>query len=158
MGDAFVAGKAELSEKAKQALDQAFAALQGLHDERVVIEGHTDSLGTRSFNRELSRLRAEAAATYLRDTLGVPADRIVTLSYGPDRPIASNQTPEGRSRNRRVEIGVEAKKVTRAKLRDTYQAQPSVQVNGTEIEVGRDGRFAARVPSEGADRLTVAMS
>jgi uncharacterized repeat protein (TIGR01451 family)/CSLREA domain-containing protein len=158
MGDAFLTGKAELSDKAKQALDQAFAALQDLHDERIVIEGYTDSVGSRSFNRELSRRRAEAAAAYLHDTLGVVADRIVAVGYGPDRPIASNQTPAGRSMNRRVEISVEAKKVTRARVRDTYQAPPAVQVNGAPVEVGRDGRFAARIPSEGADRLTVAMA
>ena len=158
MGDAFVPGEAALSEKAKQALDQTFTALQDLHDERVVIEGHTDSLGSPGFNRELARRRAEAAATYLHESLGVPSNRIVALSYGPDRPIASNETPEGRSKNRRVEISVEAKKVTRARVRDIPQEQPSVQVNGTPVEVGRDGRFAARVPSQGADRLTVAMS
>src|SRR6266571_3894603 len=150
MGDAFVPGEAALSEKAKQALDQTFTALQDLHDERVVIEGHTDSLGSPGFNRELARRRAEAAATYLHESLGVPSNRIVALSYGPDRPIASNETPEGRSKNRRVEISVEAKKVTRARVRDIPQEQPSVQVNGTPVEVagtaGSPPAFLRRVP------------
>ncbi len=123
-GDAFISGKADLSEKARQALDKASAALKDLRDERVVIEGYTDSAGSPEFNRLLSRRRAETAATYLHETLGVPANRIVTTWYGPDRPIASNETADGRAMNRRVEISVQARKVTRARLRDHYRAPP----------------------------------
>jgi uncharacterized repeat protein (TIGR01451 family) len=157
-GDAFESGKPDLSESAKRALEEAFGTLKDLRDEKVVIEGHTDSRGPREFNRTLSRLRAEAAAAYLSGTLGVPADRIVTAWYGPDRPIASNETPEGRAKNRRVEIGVEAKKVTRARLRDHYRAPPRAEVNGTPIEVGRDGRFAASLPPEEIVRVSLVMS
>ncbi len=157
-GDAFVSGKADLSDKAKRALDDAAATLRDLGDEKVVIEGHTDSLGPPELNRDLSRRRAEAAAAYLHETLGVPADRIVTAWYGSERPIAPNGTPEGRATNRRVEIVIEAKKVTRARLHDHSREEPAAAVNGRPVEVGRDGRFATKVPAEGADRVKVALS
>ncbi|MCX7889537.1 MAG: OmpA family protein [Rhodobacteraceae bacterium] len=68
---------------------------------RVV--GHTDSTGSLAYNQSLSERRAASVAAVLRQN-GVPSSRIVTIGRGPNEPIASNATPEGRAQNRRVEI------------------------------------------------------
>ena len=73
--------------------------------EQTVIEvaGHTDSTGSDQYNQELSQRRADAVAAYLK-TRSVRGDRIITVGAGEGHPIASNDTPEGRQRNRRVEL------------------------------------------------------
>lgn len=76
-----------------------------LEFDKTVIEvaGHTDSTGTRAYNQTLSEQRASTVATYLHNR-NIRADRFLTIGYGQDRPIASNDTDEGRQANRRVEI------------------------------------------------------
>jgi outer membrane protein OmpA-like peptidoglycan-associated protein len=69
----------------------------------VTIAGHTDSTGTAEHNMELSRNRALAVAQYLQGQ-NVALERLAATGYGETRPIASNDTPEGRAQNRRVEI------------------------------------------------------
>ena len=71
-------------------------------DYRVVLEGHTDSIGKEAYNQKLSEKRANAVAKALED-LGVSADKITTVGYGETRPVADNKTKEGRAENRRVE-------------------------------------------------------
>jgi outer membrane protein OmpA-like peptidoglycan-associated protein len=73
--------------------------------EQTVIEvaGHTDSTGSDQYNEALSRRRADAVAAYLK-TRNVRADRIITVGAGEKHPVASNDTPEGRQLNRRVEL------------------------------------------------------
>jgi outer membrane protein OmpA-like peptidoglycan-associated protein len=73
--------------------------------EQTVIEiaGHTDSTGTDAYNQQLSDRRAGAVSSYLR-TRSVLSDRIITVGMGEGRPIASNETVEGRQQNRRVEL------------------------------------------------------
>jgi outer membrane protein OmpA-like peptidoglycan-associated protein len=71
---------------------------------RIQIEGHTDSVGPQDYNQKLSEDRAEAVHAYLLRT-NLPADRMVAVNgFGKIRPVASNDTPEGRQSNRRVEI------------------------------------------------------
>ncbi len=74
----------------------------------VVIEGHTDSSGAASYNQQLSQRRAEAVATELTSAYGIDASRVAAVGYGETRPIASNDTPEGRAENRRVTAVVKA--------------------------------------------------
>lgn len=71
----------------------------------VVVEGHTDSTGSEEYNQRLSERRAESVATILQQN-GVAASRIQTLGYGSRMEAATNQTSEGRARNRRVEIKI----------------------------------------------------
>jgi len=73
--------------------------------EQTVIEvaGHTDNTGSDSYNQQLSERRANAVAAYMR-TRSVRADRLITVGQGEGRPVASNETAEGRAQNRRVEI------------------------------------------------------
>ena len=71
---------------------------------RVMIEGHTDSIGADSYNRRLSEKRAESVKRYLVQHFPIQSDRLVVKGYGKSKPIASNDTPDGRDKNRRVEI------------------------------------------------------
>ncbi|MBW1998168.1 MAG: OmpA family protein [Deltaproteobacteria bacterium] len=68
----------------------------------VILSGFTDSVGTVDYNIALSRRRAESVANYLTSRFNISQDRIVLQWYGPANPVASNDTPEGRAKNRRV--------------------------------------------------------
>jgi outer membrane protein OmpA-like peptidoglycan-associated protein len=76
-------------------------------DNRVVVEGHTDSTGSDSHNQRLSEQRAGAVADYLIDH-GVPSSNVIVYGYGEMRPKTTNDTAEGRQLNRRVEIHIQA--------------------------------------------------
>jgi outer membrane protein OmpA-like peptidoglycan-associated protein len=69
------------------------------------IEGHTDSVGADEFNQQLSERRADSVRDFLAEQ-GVPASSITAKGFGKTQPVASNETPEGRQRNRRVELVV----------------------------------------------------
>jgi OOP family OmpA-OmpF porin len=73
--------------------------------EKMQVEGHTDSSGSASHNRELSQKRAESVRAYLVKA-GVPSKRLVAKGFGPDKPIADNNTDEGKEKNRRVEFNI----------------------------------------------------
>jgi OOP family OmpA-OmpF porin len=87
-------------------LDEAVRILGTGGGSAVAIEGHTDWIGTDAYNQGLSERRANAVMNYLVDH-GVAASRLSTTGYGESRPIASNQTREGRALNRRVELLVQ---------------------------------------------------
>ena len=94
----------ELLPIAENKLEQVAAALVDTPDERqIVVEGHTDSRGSNSYNENLSRKRAEAVRTFLISK-GISANRIVAVGKGESQPIANNRTADGRANNRRVEI------------------------------------------------------
>lgn len=69
----------------------------------VVIEGHTDEIGTREYNQRLSEERAGSVRQYLIDNFGISGSRVASIGYGEERPVADNYTAEGRQENRRVE-------------------------------------------------------
>jgi OmpA-OmpF porin, OOP family len=69
---------------------------------QVTIEGHTDSQGAEAYNKALSQRRADAVAAVLVKKYGIAANRVKSMGYGEERPIASNGTAEGRQKNRRV--------------------------------------------------------
>jgi outer membrane protein OmpA-like peptidoglycan-associated protein len=103
----FVSGKAELLPIAQKKLDDVAKALNDLGgQQKVVIEGHTDSNGNDDSNLRLSQQRADSVRTYLVSR-GVKAERVQALGKGEAQPVASNDTPEGRANNRRVEIIVQ---------------------------------------------------
>jgi outer membrane protein OmpA-like peptidoglycan-associated protein len=99
----FAGGKAELPPGELPTLDLIVQALNEFPGLRVRIDGHTDAAGDEEPNLELSRQRAAAVMQGLADR-GVPAERMTSEGYGETRPIASNDTWEGRRQNRRVEI------------------------------------------------------
>ena len=72
---------------------------------RIRISGHTDNVGSDEYNQELSENRARAVYNYFR-TKGIPEYRMEVVGYGEARPIASNATEEGQSKNRRVEFEI----------------------------------------------------
>jgi OOP family OmpA-OmpF porin len=74
----------------------------------VDIEGNTDSTGARGANIELSHARADEVKEYLMKKYGFPETRLKTAGNGPDKPLESNTTPEGREKNRRTDIKVYA--------------------------------------------------
>ena len=76
-------------------------------DESISVEGHTDNIGTPQYNQTLSERRAYSVHDYLVDQ-GVPSSRVTAIGYGETRPKATNDTPEGRQLNRRVEIHIRA--------------------------------------------------
>lgn len=80
---------------------KAFAS-EALAPYRFEIAGHTDSVGSDEANMTLSRARAENLKTYLVETHGIDPDRLVAKGYGESVPVATNDTPEGRAKNRRV--------------------------------------------------------
>jgi outer membrane protein OmpA-like peptidoglycan-associated protein len=73
-------------------------------EERFHIEGHTDSIGSDAYNQTLSQKRAESVKRYLVQHFSIPPERLVTRGYGESLPYATNDTDEGRSTNRRVEL------------------------------------------------------
>ena len=73
----------------------------------VQLAGHTDSIGTDAYNMDLSKRRANMVKKYLETVFKVKASRISTVGYGESKPIASNDTSEGRQRNRRVVADIE---------------------------------------------------
>ncbi len=72
----------------------------------IVVAGHTDNTGTPQLNQTLSQKRAEAVRDWMRDTGDVPESCFAVQGYGASRPAATNDTPEGRALNRRVEISL----------------------------------------------------
>lgn len=101
----FATGKSELLPIAQDKLGEVAKALKDQGFKRIVVEGHTDSRGSATQNMELSRARAETVRGYLVSR-GIPSDKIEAQGIGSSRPIADNNTPDGRANNRRVEIVV----------------------------------------------------
>jgi OmpA-OmpF porin, OOP family len=98
--------KSNIRPDAAVILDEAVRILGTGSGPAVMVEGHTDWIGTDAYNQGLSERRANSVMNYLVDH-GVDASRLSTAGYGESRPIASNQTREGRALNRRVELLVQ---------------------------------------------------
>lgn len=101
----FESGKTTLTSTGQAILDEMAKALGSVHGRRVEIIGHTDGDGSRASNLALSQARANEVQRYLA-AKGVDVALLTTSGMGPDRPVASNASPEGRARNRRIEFRV----------------------------------------------------
>ena len=103
----FKSGKTELPAEAKARLDDLVQKLiadpNGAYFE---IEGHTDSIGGKELNEKIGLERAEAVKRYLYEQHQIPLHKMNVVSYGKDKPVASNKTSAGRAQNRRVVIRV----------------------------------------------------
>ncbi len=84
-------------------LNRAAERLRQCGSERLQVEGHTDSIGSDAYNQDLSERRARTVRDYLVSR-GVAGSRITSAGFGESRPIASNDNPDGRFLNRRVEV------------------------------------------------------
>ena len=99
----FETGSATLTPQGKAILDQMAAVLAKMTNNTVDIIGHTDNAGNRTSNIALSQARADAVKGYLVSK-GIAPQQLSTTGVGPDQPIASNDTNDGRARNRRIEF------------------------------------------------------
>jgi outer membrane protein OmpA-like peptidoglycan-associated protein len=102
----FQSAKSTLLSSAQVKLDQVAKALLSVRARNLIVEGHTDSQGSDSYNQGLSQRRADTVRDYLVQR-GYPAERIQARGKGEGSPIADNASPEGRANNRRVEIIIE---------------------------------------------------
>ena len=103
--DLFDPGQTMVPSSAEDKLTQVADALKDQGDRKIMVGGYTDSRGSDDTSRVLTQQRADAVRSYLV-TLGVPGDRIEARGFGSARPVASNDSAEGRADNRRVEIVV----------------------------------------------------
>lgn len=156
-GEAFETGKAELSPRARKSLDEAASAFRRQPDEKILIEGHTDWVGSSESNLALSKARAESARRYLVEQGKLAPERFVLAWHGEERPVAPNDTPEGRALNRRVVIEGELKSRERARILDAFRVAPEVRIGGAAIEPGERGRFAAPLPTDPAAPIAVSL-
>lgn len=101
----FQSGSAALTTQGRSVLDEMARALAGIEGSRVEVVGHTDAVGDRQGNIRLSLARASEVKAYLVER-GIPGERLGVMGYGPDRPLADNDSDEGRARNRRIEFTV----------------------------------------------------
>lgn len=102
----FRSAQSTLLPSARAKLDQVTDALLTVRERNIIVEGHTDSRGSDSYNQALSQRRAESVRDYIVQK-GYPADRIQARGKGEGSPVADNASAEGRANNRRVEIVIE---------------------------------------------------
>ena len=102
----FGSGSTSLSDDDREKLDEVAAILNDSPSLRAVVEGHTDDAGGELGNQRLSEERARSVVVYL-ESVGIDPNRLSTIGFGEERPIASNGTSAGRSQNRRIEFNVE---------------------------------------------------
>lgn len=109
-GADFPFGKATIPSKNYPLLNKVTNSIKKFNNSRVTVEGHTDSIGKAELNKNLSMLRAKAVGDYLVAHGVATKSSIVTKGYGYKSPIATNKTPDGRKKNRRIDIIVELPK------------------------------------------------
>jgi len=104
----FDPNSSKMSMDSRAIVDELAGTMRAYENTVVDIDGNTDSTGSRPYNITLSHARADEVKTYLMQKYGFPAARLRTAGNGPDKPIDSNSTPEGREKNRRTDIKVYA--------------------------------------------------
>ncbi len=102
-GIQFETGSDRIKKQSLGKLRKAVTVLQEFGDLKVVIEGHTDNVGKDELNQDLSQRRAESVRKYMIDQ-GIDAGRLTAQGFGPSKPVADNDTKDGRAKNRRVEF------------------------------------------------------
>jgi outer membrane protein OmpA-like peptidoglycan-associated protein len=112
----FALGKSEILSASFALMDELAKTIQeNPQVQKVSIEGHASDEGDDKYNLLLSKARAEAVRQYLV-TKGVKADRLSSTGYGEGKPLVSNDTPDGREKNRRVEFHITKQEVTKEKV------------------------------------------
>jgi len=105
-GLTFQSGKTVISPEHFRLLTKVMRALRSFPNRKIYVNGHTDAQGNDAFNQRLSEERAAAVKAYLEANMGILPDQIESVGYGESKPIATNETIEGRRMNRRIEIMV----------------------------------------------------
>lgn len=147
----FDSGAYALKPAASKAIDAALTDIDDRSAASVVVAGHTDARGGAEDNKRLSQERARAVADYLVEKAGFDAQRVSREAHGENQPIASNETAEGRAKNRRVELTV------RIPRSDTAEDAARVEILGLwaaehlgTVEMRRvDGKFEGEYTSDG---------
>jgi len=116
----FDVNKYDLRTASQENLTKLAAILNKYPDTNILVEGHTDSTGTREINMPLSENRAKAVANFLA-TLNVQSARFAVHGYGPDQPIGDNSSVEGRQQNRRVDLAIMANEKLKKAAQDTVK-------------------------------------
>ena len=98
----FDTGKATIRKESYPRLDRVVEYMTHKKQSRILITGHTDNVGKKASNKALSENRAQACRKYLVDK-GIDGSRVQAKGFGDERPIAPNDTPDGRQKNRRIE-------------------------------------------------------
>lgn len=104
MGISFPSGRSSIDASSAPLMRKVQQALALFPGASVLIEGHTDANGSDSANLILSQDRADAVKQYLVSQFGADAEKISSIGYGEARPVATNETPAGRARNRRIDL------------------------------------------------------
>jgi outer membrane protein OmpA-like peptidoglycan-associated protein len=102
----FETNSAALSPDSRAVVEEIGGFMRAYENTVVDIDGNSDSTGSRELNLSLSKQRADTVKNYLMTKYGYPAERMRTAGNGPDKPIETNETPEGREKNRRTDIKV----------------------------------------------------
>ncbi|GGX03073.1 OmpA family protein [Aquimarina muelleri] len=103
----FATNKSDINTKSKTNLNKLAGIFKEYPDTNIIVEGHTDSTGDDTYNMTLSQKRANAVTNYLVSQ-GISKSRLTTYAHGETLPKYDNTTPQGRAKNRRVELGVVA--------------------------------------------------
>ncbi|MGJ8692401.1 MAG: OmpA family protein [Thalassotalea sp.] len=103
-GFSFKSGGSEIESSNFVMLNKITDAIKRFPNAAVVVSGHTDATGSAELNLALSKARAEVVANFITQVSDIASDRVTFNGFGKDKPVASNETPEGRAENRRVEI------------------------------------------------------
>ena len=104
VGLSFPSGSAALNAEHYPLMEKVERAINGFPRSQLTVEGHTDSYGGDESNLRLSQARADAVMQYMINALRVPSYRLRATGYGETRPVASNETADGRARNRRIDL------------------------------------------------------
>jgi len=104
----FDTNKAIVKDKYRNEIKKVADFMKKYPNTTAVIEGHTDNVYTAEYNQKLSQARAYSVRQYLINNFGIKASRLTAVGYGLTKPIASNNTEEGRQKNRRVQAVIKA--------------------------------------------------
>ncbi|MCJ7541679.1 MAG: OmpA family protein, partial [Desulfobacterales bacterium] len=104
----FDTNKAEIKAQYHGRLKEVADFMAAYPETKAVIEGHTDSVGSAAYNQKLSQRRAESVRDYLIQKFNIRSNRLTAKGLGEERPVASNDTEEGRRRNRRIQAVITA--------------------------------------------------
>ncbi|MDH5670959.1 MAG: OmpA family protein [Myxococcales bacterium] len=125
----FEVDKADIRSESHDLLNEIVSVIkENAHIRKISIEGHTDSDGSNKYNKKLSDSRAASVLKYLTEH-GIEADRLSSKGFGEEKPIASNDTAEGKEKNRRVEFLI----VEQGEVKKTFEIDPKT---GERREVG----------------------
>ena len=119
-GVLFLTNQYAVTPNSRLALDKLVKVFNQYPETNILIEGHTDNVGTEAYNMTLSQKRAEAVGDYLKSA-GIPAERLTIKWYGETEPKVDNTTDANRAQNRRVEFAITADEKMKAEAKQATQ-------------------------------------